>query len=969
MLKYLALFVSVCLHLFCIGVVIYFAWPIFSLYWNQKPAVGIDLFLSVDFVTYIHNHLNWPWASWKYIWYGGTPLAQTYPLLHFYLIQPLLLKFSAVEAVQIYVVFSMVLFFIFSYFFYYSLSRSRGLALVLSVATAYSYNLWSQLYWAGSIPYTATLFMLPLSLYLVVLSKEKNDNRYFYFAGLLSGVMILGHPQSFIAFTVPLTALFFLFYSKEKESFFELKKLMAIVIYGLIILFVGFPLAGTGLEIFKAFFKILGEIAKSTYAEAARDTAGSPIVRIFDIYRRTNPLFFYALQFGSFAVIGISIITVLIKKRISAHFKLFIPFSLMLFYLVLFLYAFVLGINPIAGGWFRAFWPSMTIFGGFIAVMWRVVFDNFEVVFGKWESKMGLFRWFGWVFGSLFGILTIVVGVGYLKTTYDSFRAETLKYVEISSAYPTNLSLNLKKGQWPDKLPKLTPAWMDPNDTGFRFYDMDATVNIWWNSVFKMPLARGYLDANPKERGAENYQGWQYWQNVTLMKDEAVKSWDVPEELAANQAKFLIDWNAIKFFEGNQSLQRPYGAKLSSYVENDKNLINKSETVEIIGPTVFWDNLGNRFFDNSKQELKYFEVDDVATSPIYSASNAPTILVVGDTAGQDIMMRNFAFLGLTSRNAIIVQWNKEADKLSQDDLKNFDLVIFFRYKYANSGKVFKNLEKYVKAGGNLFIDTGTEQAESNTTSLPAVFPFENSERKPLGKEWEITAEDSEITKGVDFSKFSEPVFDGAEWNFTYPVGGLRGNSKTLVYNHKKPVLVWQKLGEGVVIWNGMNFAGHLQGYRNLEETKLFKNILFSFSDLSKDNMVKVSYERPASEKVEIRGSKAKGILFKESGYAGWDAVVNAGGKSKKVKIFEAGPMVPGYMFVFVPEDMRGGDFKAVFKYHGEFVYKFTYLVSFLSFFIVLDILLFEKRILKFLKRKSAFFHKGVGNWWEKEDEF
>src|SRR3989338_10453639 len=159
MLKYLALFVSVCLHLFCIGVVIYFAWPIFSLYWNQKPAVGIDLFLSVDFVTYIRDHLNWPWASWKYIWYGGTPLLQTYPLLHFYLMQPLLNWFSAVQAAQIYVLSSTCLFFVFSYLLFYTISKSRGLAVVLSIATAYSYNLWSSLFWSGSIPYFATIFL------------------------------------------------------------------------------------------------------------------------------------------------------------------------------------------------------------------------------------------------------------------------------------------------------------------------------------------------------------------------------------------------------------------------------------------------------------------------------------------------------------------------------------------------------------------------------------------------------------------------------------------------------------------------------------------------------------------------------------------------------------------------------------------------------------------------------------------
>src|SRR4030042_4735010 len=162
--KFVYFILSLLLHLGSIVLVLYFVWPILTLYYNQKPAVGIDLFVSVDFVTYIRDHFNWPWASWKYIWYGGTPLVQTYPLLHFYLIQPLLHWFSAVQAVQVYVLSSTVLFFIFSYLLFYAVSKSRGLAIVLTVATAYSFNLWSALYWAGSIPYIATIFLLPLSL-------------------------------------------------------------------------------------------------------------------------------------------------------------------------------------------------------------------------------------------------------------------------------------------------------------------------------------------------------------------------------------------------------------------------------------------------------------------------------------------------------------------------------------------------------------------------------------------------------------------------------------------------------------------------------------------------------------------------------------------------------------------------------------------------------------------------------------
>ena len=211
LIKSTELLLSLILHTVFIGLVLYFAWPIIILYWNQKPAVGIDLFLSVDFLTYLRDHFGWPWV-WKYIWYGGTPLVQSYPLLHYYLMLPLLSWFSVVQAVQVYVLASFVLFFISSYFLFYALSKSRGLAAVLSIATAYSFNLWSSLYWSGRLPFASTMFLLPLSLYLVVMAYEIGNKKYIYFAGLLSGIFVLGHPQSFISYTVPFVTIFILFF-------------------------------------------------------------------------------------------------------------------------------------------------------------------------------------------------------------------------------------------------------------------------------------------------------------------------------------------------------------------------------------------------------------------------------------------------------------------------------------------------------------------------------------------------------------------------------------------------------------------------------------------------------------------------------------------------------------------------------------------------------------------------------------
>src|SRR3989344_2170196 len=888
LLKFPIKFFNFSLHVFFMGVVLYFIWPILSLYWNQKPAVGIDLFLSVDFVTYIRDNFNWPWASWKYIWYGGTPLTQTYPLLHFYLIQPLLNFFSAVQAVQVYVLASYVLFFVFSYLLFYSLSKSRPFAALLAIACAYSFNLWSQLYWAGSIPYTATLFLLPLSLFLVHRGYECGNKKYFYFSALLTGMFLLGHPQSFIGYTVPLTAIFILLYSSKKIKIFQWRKFFTLFVYGTIVLAVGFPMAGTGIVIFKGFFKIFNSlfagastVSQAGVADSAAATSGTldPVMRMVDIYTRSNPLFFWALGISFAITIITMLLVVIVKRRMSHNIKLLLPFSLMFFYVVIFIFSFAKDLNPIAGGWFRVFWPTMTVLGSLVAVLWRSATNNLEIILEYFLAKSFALRTFLVILSGFIGLAVFFVGNDFLQTTYLPFRKETLSLVSESSAFPTVLSSDLRKGEWPQKLPRLVPDWMNPNDISYRLYDMDATINIWWNSVFRMPLARGYLDATPTGPDAENYSGWQYLQNITFSKDEVVERFDYTVDQARAMAAFFIDWHAIKYWEGAPLYGRNYASAPSTYITDDKNLISRTESVFTKRPAKYFQIEGRGWdIPETDQELRYYEVNEAFTSPIYMGSNAPSILVIGDRIGQDTVMRDLGLLNINSRRGIIVQWDRPIDKLGKEDLASFDMIFAYRYKYDSYGKAFRELENYVKDGGKLFIDTGTEQRESTSQNLPDVFPFERSERKPLGKNWNWKIGESEIASGVKFEDFSEPMYDEAPWSFSYPIGVLDQESKVIAQNHGHPVLVEQTI-------------------------------------------------------------------------ANWKVRVKGDGFNTKFPIYQAGPMVPGYMYVFLPDKAQKGFFEVVFEYKGEMVYKVIYLISFLAFLLVLDSLFFKGILTKVFRKQ------------------
>jgi len=81
-------------------------------FYLKEPALGVDFHLMAVYVKYFQNHLSFPWNGWKYIWFGGAPLFDDYPLLHFYLAIPWANIFGVFRGVQLYLLFT--LFFLFT---------------------------------------------------------------------------------------------------------------------------------------------------------------------------------------------------------------------------------------------------------------------------------------------------------------------------------------------------------------------------------------------------------------------------------------------------------------------------------------------------------------------------------------------------------------------------------------------------------------------------------------------------------------------------------------------------------------------------------------------------------------------------------------------------------------------------------------------------------------------------------------
>ena len=985
--KLLVNFLSILGVVFGLSVLAYFWYPIIKAYYIVQPTKGIDFYLTVSHVTHLVKNFASPMTSWWYQWYGGRPFESVYPVLHTYLILPLTLFGSVFWAAKVYAVTALSLFAALCYLLYYKASRNHFVALLCCLLTIFSYGLYLSPLWGGNVPYVATMLFLPLSLWLAFSYFREINHKHLLLVGLVSGLGMLGHPQVVVAWVIPLVSLLIFFARDEDnekllDSFW--RGLKNLVIYYSVTLMVGFrQIAFAGL---KGVFDLLAGIFSGRLTGTAAEIANHPDAEMAQemmrqrtfvlkaqevldkVPRWVSEPFPYLLVFSLVAVV-LLFFTCKDKKRVLRNLLLV---GLFLAYGFLFAYLFYMGLNPFAGGWLRVYWGFTVLFGLIISWLLGMSLRALKDFFPKklhW-SGMSVFTWEVLLSGTIFLIAFLLVVpvmegfVTHILTRSHGFldKPEILhEHAQESSAYPT--VLNLQEENWGENMFKeLTPEWLDTNRLDYRLYDLDGTVNIWWNTRFDMPLARGYLDSF----SGSNYSGWQYLGNIVMGKDEIVAKLGISPQLAKKQAEFFIDWHAIGFLEGRGGVfARDYGVDFSSYLI-DEEMIERSEEVNA------WRPLRDYHVDlpGFWETLKYYQVKSEKTSSIYQTTNAPAVLVIGDNEAHNVVMRLFAELGITSQRGIVVQGEQWVDSYSLEELKDFAMVILYRYKYRSGEKMWEMLEKYVRGGGRLFIDTGDERPEAAAEQLPSMFPISSNERESLGMEWDLEAAPVLVEWGVDIGNFTAPVFDEKPWSFSYAeTGALDKGARVLLKNHGKVILADTPLGNGRVIWSGMNLPYHIQREHNLDELRLFEKLIEeAVSAEGESFVVSASFERPSPQKAIIKGEKARAVLFKEAGYEGWRVVVKSAAGRQRLKIYKAGPMQPGYMYVIIPPEFRNSPYEVTFTYWGSWKVWLYYIINSAAIVVVID-LITGKHILGLLNRCSFPLRDRFGGWWARDGEY
>jgi len=370
-------------------------------------------------------------------------------------------------------------------------------------------------------------------------------------------------------------------------------------------------------------------------------------------------------------------------------------------------------------------------------------------------------------------------------------------------------------------------------------------------------------------------------------------------------------------------------------------------------------------------------------------SDKPSVLVIGqDKVGAYAQVYQLVHYGtLPYKDYFIVRGEGVVDNYDLKELKKFDVILLYGYTYKNQRRTDELLKNYVTGGGKLFIDTGWQytakdwETQDKEKSLE-VIPLEKLSWKDLGKTGDFVLEDSEIGKEVEVSKFSPLVYGDQAWGVsTAEKSDLKDWAKTVLSVKGYPLVVIGNLGEGKVVWSGINFFSHAKQGASIyyDEIKLMNNLFSWLTEGVSRESTSVSYQRINPDKLEFKIEKAFTggfLLWKEAYHPDFHAqLVMNKQQVAPLKTYRAGPSLT---LIAVPE-LKGGE-TIVFQYKTPLSEKITTLLSLLTiFFLPLMVLegsalkersLFS-RLVKFLEEKLDFLlfklWRKPFSWWRKDE--
>ncbi len=866
---------------------------IFSIYWpfarsfvNEKATVGDALFHLANIVS-VQRNPSFPLMTWRPE-YGGYALVEGYPLVHNYLIQPFLAVFKSFLAVDYYAAVFLLIYYIIAFFLLFYVSRNVFLALFFTLVLIYGADSHMSLSVNAFINFTASQFLLPLILLLIIIAWEKSSTRLFFLSAVILSFSFYAHGSLTGYIIIPTIFPFLIFNNKgkiSKDSIFRM---------------VGFFLVFAFISALQIYQFI--DYSAQGYLRGIKMYPLNIIPgRFLDLMTWMNPVL-------------LPILIIFIPLFIIAARKSFPRLRPYLFSLLFVIFMFILGLFNITS--LNIVLLAVRVLLGVslsFLVLFSVVISELTGSDRKKQIAVGVTSF---ALGVMYLFLILIVKFPHLvpetfKST-DQYGYKADKKKAVMAEKP--VAKYLTKYDFIDSIPRL--SW-NQNFDNYRTDGLSWAIYTGWpiwstETRYKgrFPMAKGLpLD----------------WQGlVTAAEYGTLGEAGTPDKSkwAINQSIFFFDWYGIRHIEIGD------------------------------GEPLFADFLRKKPFVTSVDKISginYYNIDKNYVGPMYAPSNTKTMVVICPEKQYDNFIRTISYSDFTSKRLIPIYLGSGLGSLNKDNLKYFDSVFLYGYREGLLGSVqtWKLLDDYVKEGGKLIIETGQKVGQTQSQSLPDVFPVQETNLDVINDSFNLNVEKNELTQGVLPSDFSPLKTKYVPYAISEaPDESLKDWAKPVLSKDGNVILAFGQYGKGSVVWSGLNLPFHAIDNRNISEVVIFGNILkwfFSGNEEAPIENFKVSYPNP--QEIIINSSRGKGFLVKENYNPGWNATLNG----KKVKIFKA-----GLLQMYVPFDSKKGEQTLELNFYGNPFHWALFAISIISLLGAFSYILLNRNPLSFMRKFPKF---------------
>jgi hypothetical protein len=253
------------------------------------------------------------------------------------------------------------------------------------------------------------------------------------------------------------------------------------------------------------------------------------------------------------------------------------------------------------------------------------------------------------------------------------------------------------------------------------------------------------------------------------------------------------------------------------------------------------------------------------------------VLVVGRTQASVPALYNFVFERATtgllpfSTAWLVRSASPYIDDYSDADLGHYSGVMLLGYKYRDQATAWSRLDRYVRGGGHLFIETGWQYVDPDwdVGLSPAILPVASGRWSALDPSAPVQVE------GEPDSRFGRFVYGSGGWGASSATSARQGATELVRVGNRVVVARWQ-VGAGRVLWSGMNIMAHAAKSASADEDRFLAEQLAWLFRPSSDSTDKtpIAPVWNGGDQVTLALQASAGpslVMLKESFFPGWTA--------------------------------------------------------------------------------------------------